>query len=51
MYWSDEDKPLYKHELNFNHSMDNNYIHYKVWDKLLIHYQTSTVEPLKFRNG
>ena len=29
----------------------SNYIHHKVWMKLLIHSQTSTVEPLKFGIG
>ena len=29
----------------------SNYIHYKVWVKLLIHSQTPTVQPLKFGNG
>ena len=29
----------------------SNYIDHKVWDKLLIHSQTSNVTPLKFGNG
>ena len=33
--------------INFNPSMDN----YKMLDKLLIHSQTSTAQPLKFGNG
>ena len=29
----------------------DNYIHDKEWAKLLIHAQTSTLQPLKFGNG
>ena len=32
-------------------SLISNYIHYKVWDEIIYHSQTSTVAPLKFGNG
>ena len=34
-----------------NPSWISNYTHYNVLDELLIHSYTSTVQPLKFRNG
>ena len=43
--------PVYKHVLTFIQAWISNYIHYKEWDKLLIHSQFSAVEPLKFMNG
>ena len=36
---------------NFNTGMESNRIHYQMWVKLLIHSQTSMVQPLKFGNG
>ena len=36
---------------NLNPSMDNNQIHYNVWDKITYSYQTSTVQLLKFQMG
>ena len=44
--------PIYWHWLTFISAWISNYIHYKVCEIiLLIHSQTSTVQPLKFGNG
>ena len=43
--------PLSLTWINFNPSMECNYIHYKVWHEItgvLIHVEISTVQPLKF---
>ena len=43
--------PFYRHDVILMLAWIANYIHYKVWVKLRIHSQTSTVAPLKFGNG
>ena len=42
---------FYWHGLTLIPACKSNYTHYQVWDELLSHSQTSTVEPLKFGNG
>ena len=42
--------PFYWHGLTLIPAWISNYIHYELRDNILIHSQTSTVQPLKFRN-
>ena len=43
--------PFNLHGLTLIPASISNYIHYKVWDEITYPFQTSTVQPLKFRNG
>ena len=43
--------PVYKHGLTLISAWINNCLHYKGWEKILIHSQNSTAAPLKFANG
>ena len=43
--------PFHQHGITLIPTWISNRNHYKVWVKLVIHSQTSTVQPLKFVNG
>ena len=43
--------PFYEHGLTLIMAWASNCIHSKAWDEITCHFQTSTVQPLKFGNG
>ena len=51
LHLADTFGPFYEHGLAFNLAWICNDAHYEWGIKLLIHFLTSTVAPLKFRSG